>query len=111
MSGQYHEFGIMPSAPVAGQRYDEYEPHKYRDIITIHDDDLLTIGYGCDIEFFWHTTDISGMGLAAYGVTLISPDAARQLVGILPADERFTELGGLLIKAISQEQYVIHFGI
>ncbi len=111
MSGQHHEFCIMPKAPVQGQCYDEYEPHKYRDVITIHDDDLLTIDYGGETEFYWHTLDISGKGLAAYGITLISPDAAQKLIDILPADEAFLELGGLLRTAISQNRYVIHFGI
>ena len=111
MSGQYHEFCIMPEPPVSGKRYDEYEPHKYSDIITIHDDDLLTIDYGGSIDFFWHTTDISGKGLAAYGITLISPDAAQALAELLPADDAFLELGGLLRTAISQNKYVIHFGI
>lgn len=111
MGGQYHEFAIMPEPPVAGKRYDEYEPHKYSGIIAVHDDDLLTIGYGGDIEFYWHTLDISGKGLAAYGITLISPDASRQLVELLPADVAFLELGGLLTDAISQNRFVIHFGI
>ncbi len=111
MSGEYHEFCIMPEPPVSGACYDEYEPHKYSDIITIHDDDLNAIRYGGEIEFYWHTTDISGKGLAAFGITLISPDAAKAFVSQLPADDAFMELGGLLRTAISQNKYVIHFGI
>lgn len=111
MSGQYHEFCIMPEAPVSGRRYDEYEPHKYSDIALIHDDDLQSIRCGGDIEFYWHTLDVSGKGLAAYGITLISPDAARQLAELLPADDAFLELGGLLKTAISHNKFVIHFGI
>ena len=111
MGGQYHKFCIMPEPPVSGQRYDEYEPHKYRDVALVHDDDLLTIRHGGDIVFYWHTLDVSGKGLAAYGITLISPEAAQKLVDILPAEEAFLELGGLLKTAISQNKYVIHFGI
>ena len=111
MSGQYHEFGIMPEPPVRGRRYEEYEPQKYQPLALVHDDDLLTIDYGNNIDFFWHTTDISGKGLAAYGITLISPEVAHQLAELLPADEAFLELGGLLKTAISQNKFVIHFGI
>ena len=111
MSGEYHEFCIMPEAPVSGRRYDEYEPHKYRDIALIHDDDLLTIRHGGDIDFYWHTLDVSGKGLAAYGITLISPESARQLASLLPAEEAFLSLGGLLTKAINENKFIIHFGI
>ena len=31
-----HEFGIMESAPISGQRYDKYEPKKYN-CISIDD--------------------------------------------------------------------------
>ena len=31
-----HEFGIMQSEPIKGERFDEYEPEKY-DCITIDD--------------------------------------------------------------------------
>ena len=72
-----HEFGIMHIAPKFGERYDTYEPQKY-DCIFVEDDDILPILEQLqEIDFYWHTLDVSGKGLAYYGVTLISPEASK----------------------------------
>lgn len=34
-----HEFGMMPQAPAAGQRFEKYEPGKYR-CIPVEDDEI-----------------------------------------------------------------------
>ena len=34
-----HEFGVMPLAPEAGQRFEKYEPGKYR-CIPVEDDEI-----------------------------------------------------------------------
>ena len=44
-----HEFGVMPLAPEAGQRFEKYEPGKYR-CIPVEDDEierLLPETLGC----------------------------------------------------------------
>ncbi len=66
-----HEFGIMDTAPVMGKRYDTYEPQKY-DCISVEDDAVLAIlELLQEIDFGWHTIDISEKGLTYYGVTLV----------------------------------------
>lgn len=58
-----HEFGVMPLAPEAGQRFEKYEPGKYR-CIPVEDDEIErllpeTLG----LPMYWHTVDRPGRGL------------------------------------------------
>lgn len=51
------EFGVMPLAPEAGQRFEKYEPGKYR-CIPVEDDEIErllpeTLG----LPMYWHTVD------------------------------------------------------
>ena len=66
-----HEFGMMPQAPAAGQRFEKYEPGKYR-CIPVEDDEIErllpeTLG----LPMYWHTVDRPGRGLCYTGITLI----------------------------------------
>jgi len=106
-----HEFGIMPKAPITGKRYDEYNPRKYN-CISVDDDYIeplceLLLG----IDFFWHTVDVIGKGLAYYGITLISPTMSEKVLSITRNQIELKELNTILEKAIKDSKYVIHFGI
>ncbi|WP_312648942.1 hypothetical protein [Aminipila sp.] len=78
-----HEFGIMQSKPIKGVRFDRYEPEKYN-CISINDDfiePLLT--ELLHIDFYWHTIDVPGKGLAYFGITLIPPESLDSLINVL----------------------------
>ena len=71
-----HEFGVMPQAPAAGQRFEQYEPGKYR-CIPVEDDEIErllpeTLG----LPMYWHTVDRPGRGLCYAGITDTAGDAA-----------------------------------
>lgn len=106
-----HEFGIMQTSPISGQRYDEYEPEKYN-CISIPDDEIALLQESLsNIAFFWHTVDIQGHGLAYYGITLISPSSIEKMLPIIERIPAVAPLTALLKQAMSENKYVIHFGI
>ncbi len=62
-----HEFGIMQEHPKPGYRYDEYEPERYN-CIAVDDDYLEDIAQEFHhIDFYWHTLDMPGKGIAYAG--------------------------------------------
>ena len=133
-----HEFGIMPTAPVPGQRFDEYEPRKYR-CIPVRDEEIERLMPEIStLEMYRHTVDCPGRGLCYTGITLIPPavlprlreeiqqqeedeisitqikietdDAARRLEK--PIGQYITlELAALLRRAERESRWVIHYGI
>lgn len=106
-----HEFGIMQNAPKQGLRYDEYEPQKYN-CIVINDDCLDDIvGNFNDIDFYWHTLDVRGKGIAYYGVTLIPPCSIPAFVDIIKDISVLSGLKELAEKALEENKWIIHFGL
>lgn len=106
-----HEFGIMPNAPRQGIRYDEYEPQKYN-CISVDDAYLENIvGNFNNFDLYWHTLDVRGKGIAYCGVTLIPPCSIKEFVEVLKDISELSELDGLLEKALSENKWVIHFGL
>ncbi|MBE6888519.1 MAG: hypothetical protein E7485_00690 [Ruminococcaceae bacterium] len=106
-----HKFGIMPRTPQKGECFDSYEPRKYG-CISVDGERIDAILSKLDeIEFFWHSVDVCGMGIAYCGITLISPTSAKKMIDILPHDEAFISLIKLLERAISQDKFVIHYGL
>lgn len=106
-----HEFGIMQKAPMPGEQFDQYEPEKYNCIFV--DDKFiepLLIEFS-DNNFYWHTLDVSGKGLAYYGVTLIAPCSIDFFILKIESNPALAELKSLLLKAKAENKYVIHFGI
>lgn len=106
-----HEFGIMNTAPVHGKRYDEYEPQKYNCIIV--DDSYIEaiLKPLSDIDFYWHTLDVSKKGLAYYGITLIPPTSSKNFIAVIENISELSELKSLLQIAVKEHKYIIHFGI
>ena len=83
-----HEFGVMPLAPEAGQRFEKYEPGKYR-CIPVEDD---------EIERLLPET----LGLPMYWPGL--REAVTRQGGM-------AELAALLRRAERENKWVIHYGI
>ena len=106
-----HEFGIMQSEPMKGERFDEYEPEKY-DCITIDDvfiEPLLS--ELLDINFYWHSIDVPGKGIAYWGITLIPPVSLHSMIDKISNITELHLLKELLINAKNESKFVIHFGI
>lgn len=106
-----HEFGIMEHRPVAGERFDKYEPQKYNCISV--DDDYISplLERLAQAQFYWHTVDIAGSGLAYCGITLLSPEMAGTMLGLIKNEPGLDELAILLNKAVKEQRFIIHFGI
>ena len=78
-----HEFGIMQNQPMNKERFDEYEPNKY-DCIVVDDNFIEPILTDLQkVDCYWHTLQISGKGLAYYGITLIPPESMDILIKVL----------------------------
>jgi hypothetical protein len=106
-----HEFGILQSEPIKGIRFDNYEPEKYNCIPV--DDDFIEpiLSELADIDFYWHTVDIPGKGLAYWGITLLPPKSLDSVIDIIINITELSLLMELLLKAKDENNYVIHFGI
>ncbi len=106
-----HEFGIMEHEPLVGERFDDYEPQAY-DCVSVDDEYILALSERLSqIQFYWHSVDITGNGLAYSGITLISPEKAHEMLNIIKDNPEFSELTVLLKRACLKGKYVIHFGI
>ena len=106
-----HEFGIMMDAPQQGKRYDEYEPWKYACISV--DDAYLegVVERLTSIDFYWHTLSVKGEVLAYCGVTLIPPCSLKAFIDVIADNSELSELKKLLEKALSNNKWVIHYGL
>ncbi len=109
-----HEFAIMDIPPSATERFDEYEPYKYNNCIAIHDDyiePLLT--ELLEVDFYWHTLQMPGKGIAYFGITLIPPTSHNYFADILLRYNKndYEPLISLLRQAKDSGKYIIHFGI
>lgn len=103
-----HEFGIMQSPPIKGVRYDEYEPEKYN-CISVDDDFIEGILEALDeIDFYWHTLDVKGKGIAYCGITLIPPESLEAFIGVI---KDIPELKQLSETALKQSKWIIHYGL
>ncbi|MGN0548917.1 MAG: hypothetical protein ACI4IM_04910 [Acutalibacteraceae bacterium] len=106
-----HEFGIMEHEPLVGERFDDYEPQKYN-CVSVDDENILALSERLSqIQFYWHSVDITGNGLAYCGITLISPEKANEMLNIIKDIPELSELTVLLNRAYREGKYVIHFGI
>ena len=106
-----HEFGMMQNAPEPSKRYDEYEPWRYNCISV--DDDCVEIIDGDlnNVDFYWHTLDKPAKGIAYTGITLIPPTSMQAFIEIIKDIDGLNELKELLRKALSENKWVIHYGL
>ncbi|QNU65416.1 hypothetical protein EHE19_010750 [Ruminiclostridium herbifermentans] len=111
------EFGIIEEFDKDKDYSSEYEPQKYN-CVAIDDDILddwweeLTL-----IKTYFHCYSRLEYGLARWGVTLIPPESLEAFYNIVSkyektkTSEELTNLKILLRKAISENKYVIHYGV
>lgn len=101
----------MERAPVPGERYDEYEPWKYR-YIAVSDDWIEFLQPKVmAADCFWHTLDQPGKGLDYAGVTLIPPASLGVMCQAMQGIPDLAPLRALLAEAEAAGYFVIHFGI
>lgn len=106
-----HNFGIMQTSPKKGERYDAYNPKKYN-CITVDDDCLEGIVANFDdIDFYWHSLDVPGKGLAYCGITLIPPTSMQLFISVIDDFSELSELKTLMQKAYTENKWMIHFGL
>ena len=106
-----HEFGIMPKDPQKGHRFDDNEPDKY-DCISVDDKLVELIDRECMVfDSFCHMIDLPMKGLNYCGVTLIPPTSLDKFISVVSGYEELAELKQLLVKALDNSSFVIHFGI
>ena len=106
-----HEFGIMQSEPKQGERYDKYEALKYN-CICVSDDYLEGIvGSFNHIDFYWHSIDAKGKGLAYCGITLIPPFSLNAFIEVIKDISELSNLKELAQEALSEKKWIIHFGL
>ena len=107
----HHEFGIMQISPQNGQCFDEHEPEKYN-FISVNDDYIENILEKLtDIDFYWHTPDVSGKGLAFCGVTLVPPSSMQRFISVIENISELQQLKELLTQALNENKWIIHFGL
>ena len=106
-----HEFGIMQTAPQEGKRYDAYDPQKYYCIAVDEDylEDIVT--NFDDIDFYWHSLDVPGKGIAYCGITLIPPTSMQAFISVIDNFPELSELKALMQKAYTENKWMIHFGL
>ncbi len=97
--------------------YSNYEPEKYH-CVAIEDDflddwwDNLAL-----IKTYLHRYSRPEFALARFGVTLIPPESLESLYDIVASDHRsksakeLIDLMILIRQAISDNKYVIHYGV
>ena len=106
-----HEFGIMPQAPRPGERFDCYEPKKYR-CVSVPDEAIEPLLEAFRLgKTYWHTLDRPEPGLAYAGITLIPPETLDAYLEIVRKEPELTELAALFTEAKTSGSFVIHFGI
>lgn len=109
------EFGIIDHL----EEYDEHEynPSKYHCIAI--DDDLIGDWWEelVLIKTYFHSLSRPEWGLARCGITLIPPESLEAFYEIIAKDKRsieseeLIELMKVIRMAISQNKYVIHYGV
>ncbi len=106
-----HEFRIMPEAPVPGKRYDKYEPENHNCVKI--DDELISdiITEMESVDFIWHSLSLKGMSFSYWGVTLIPPTCLGAFIARIKNKPDLKGLKALMDKALTENKWVIHFGL
>ena len=109
-----HEFGIVTIITRLKDHDSIHAPRDY-DCIAVNDDYILPILDDLRIlKTYWDSLDRLESGLAYHGTTFIPPESLAEFQGILLKSsyrEKLTDLVSLISKAISKNNYMIHFGL
>ena len=110
------QFGIIDKFQ-KDKDYSDYDPHKYNCVAI--DDDVLDDWWNelALIKTYFHCYSRPNFSLSRWGVTLIPPESLEAFCNIVAEDmkskssEELIDLMILLRKAISENKYVIHYGV
>jgi hypothetical protein len=110
------EFGIIDEFQ-KNKDYSDYEPEKYHCVAI--DDDFINDWWNdlALIKTYFHRYSRPAFALARWGVTLIPTESLESFYNIVSTDKRsksskeFVDLMMLLRRAISENKYVIHYGV
>ena len=106
-----YEFAIMENPPENGRRYDDYNPESYPRLAAV-DDDIFEPFMG---EFkgtvYWHTLDMKGEEIAMAGINLIPPESSAVIAEMIKNNGELYELQKLLTTAVSENKFIILFGL
>ncbi len=111
------QFGIIDKFEKDKDYSLEYEPQKYSCVAI--EDDILNDWWNelIIIKTYFHSYNQPNFALARWGVTLIPPESLEAFYTIVSADRRsksskeIIALLTLFRKAISENKYVIHYGV
>lgn len=110
------EFGIIDEFE-KDKEYLDYEPQKYNCVAI--DDDILNDWWNdlTLVKTYFHCYNRPSFALARWGITMIPPESLEDFYEIVSKDKRsksskeLNDLMTLLRKAISENKYVIHYGV
>jgi hypothetical protein len=111
------EFGIIDEFKKDKDYSVEYEPQKYNCIAI--DDNILNDWWTelILIKTYFNSYSRPNFALARWGVTLIPPESLEDFYNIVSKDKRsksskeLIDLMILLRKAISENKFIIHYGV
>lgn len=109
------EFGIIDNLEEYNEH--EYNPSKYH--CTAIDDDFINDWWDelVLIKVYFHSLSRPDFGLARWGITLIPPESLEAFYEIIAKDKRsrkseeLIKLMEVILMAINQKKYVIHYGV
>lgn len=106
-----YEFGIMENPPENGRRYDDHDPENYPRLVAVEDDifDPFLIEFKGTV--YWHTLDMKGEGIAMAGINLIPPESVEILADAIGENRQLGKLKNLLTTAVSENKFIILFGL
>jgi len=111
-----HEFGILHDFDKQ-KIYRDYEPQKYH-CISI-DDDIIgkLVEQLSIIKTYFHSFTRPNDGLAYWGITIIPPESLSLFYEVVTSfnyimkSNELQELALIIMQAMEEKQYLIHFGI
>ena len=110
------QFGIIDNFK-RDKDYSDYDPEKYSCIDI--DDDILDEWWNelSLMKTYFHCYSRPSSSLARYGVTLIPPESLQTFYKVVSKDKKsklskeLIDLMALLRRAISENKYIIHYGV
>lgn len=116
-----HDFILCKEIPK------ELNPRKYKSISIKIQDQFIEENYDVfkNVEMYWNNLDTKDQGFNYYGITIITPEIAEELLQTVETflkgneseqakyfiGDEWDTLKQLLETAIAEDKFVIHFGI
>lgn len=106
-----YEFGIMENPPENGRRYDDYDPENYPRLVAVEDDDFDPFLGEFKGTVYWHTLDEKADAIAMTGINLIPHESSAIIADMITGNDKLQVLKKLLTEAVSENRFVILFGL